>query len=161
MKMQILAKNLMANLKTDLGIQAEKWLKQNYGIAVVYAQKNMDSNVGMDLLMLERGLITSQEAALRIAEEFTCGFHDDIPHFRLARLEFEAVQSEAFAKWIANSAEEIALLADFCPEVADAVDAFEPQMQKISPIDVGISIFNGLGRFAQGIQVTQTQNNLN
>lgn len=159
MKMQILAKNLMANLKTDLGIQAESWLKQNYGIAVVYAQKNLDSNVGMDLLMLERGLITWREAALRIAEEFTCGFHDDIPHFRLARLEFEAIQAEVFTKWIENSAEEIALLADFCPEVAEIVDDYEPQMQKISPTDVGIHIFNGLGRFAGGMQIQQ--NDLN
>lgn len=161
MKMQILAKNLMMNLKADLGIQAEKWLKQNYGIAVVYAQKNMDSNVGIDLLMLERGLITPQEAALRIAEEFTCGFHDNIPHFRLARLEFEAIQAEAFVKWLENSAEEIALLADFVPEVAQALDDYEPQMHKVSPTDVGIHIFNELGRFAQDTQVAQTQTDLN
>lgn len=159
MKMQILAKNLMQNLKADLGIQAESWLNRNYKIAVGYALKNPDSSMKADLLLLERGVITRREAALRIAEEFTCAFHDDIPHFRLARLDFEAVQSEAFTKWISNSAEEIALLADVCPDVADALGLYEPQMQQISPIDVGIQIFNGLGRFAQGIQISQ--NDLN
>lgn len=157
--MQILAKSLMANLKDELGIVAEKWLDRNYEIVVRYAQKNLDSDTGVDLLKFERGLISKRELAMRVSQEYTYDWDPNMSEFHRTREEFELMEAQVFANWLKNSSHEIALLAGICPDVADIVDSLEPDTVKIDPTGVGTSIFNELGRISQEIQVSH--NDLN
>lgn len=153
--MQILAKSLVDNLKDDLGIVAEKWLNHNYEIVVRYAQKNLDSDAGVDLLKFERGLISKRELAMRVSQEYTYDGDPNMAEFHHTRLEFETMEAQVFSNWLKNSAHEIALLAGVCPDVADVVDSLEPDTVKVDPTGVGISIFNELGRFSQELEISQ------
>lgn len=163
MNWQILAKNLMQNLRNEMSVEAEKWLDRNYSAVVHYGEQNPDSSVADNLSMLRCRIISRSEAALNFAREFTCGFHEDILEFRQAREDFEAVEAKIFMEWIKNSAEEISLLAEISEEVDDTLGILENELEiaenkseKIpmgTQIYIGMEIFNSLSRFSNDMMI--------